>query len=406
MYLRSSTLSALSRVSTPIHGCNASLDISNGLLFEDVGNNADVQPLPPPPSRSHSHSPASCGRSQSRSLVPTHQHPTATSPVRGRTPQRFAPQYKDPPKEVVESDDSASDDNYAKTREQKKRERGRRDTSPDTEDEDNEETQEFFEGVKNGKILCKVDASHNASAKTKHKSGGKGKGKEGDVPEGGDDDARRAGPLPNECKAEADAVSARFRQKIIDLGRKYMKDPQTSHRYLGTVIKLHRELSSWNVFQSWITADDGGRQTKPEDLPVSEWTKHVSAKYEKALTAAGLNYATKPMSEAIFAAIPDLKKWSDKRRAAVRDLRVESGAFAGDVHKIAATLTKICMLAYDECGLQGFGYLIAASHSTAQRPLRGLDTIRRRRYEDMKTGSHELGFFINILRALTLFGAE
>ncbi|KAJ6568557.1 hypothetical protein B0H19DRAFT_1065381 [Mycena capillaripes] len=300
------------------------------LELEDVENNADVQPLPPPPSRSHSHSPASRGRSQSCSPLATHQHSTATSPVRGRTPQRSAPQYKDPPKEVVESDDSASDNDYAKTREQKKRERG---------------------GVKNGEIPREVDASHNASAKTKRKSGGKGKAKEGDVPEGGTDNARRAGPLPNECKAEADA-------EIIDLGQKYGKDPQTIHRYLGTVIKLHRELSSWNTYQSWITADDGGRQTKPEDLPASEWTKYVSAEYEKALTAAGLDYATKPTSEAVFAAIPDLKQWSDKRRAAVRDLRVESGAFAGDVQKIAATLTKICTLAYDECGLQGFGYLI------------------------------------------------
>ncbi|KAJ6524986.1 hypothetical protein B0H19DRAFT_1276342 [Mycena capillaripes] len=289
------------------------------LELEDV-ENADVQPLPPPPSRSHSHSPASRGRSQSCSRSPLINTPPP--------PARYA----------------------------------------GTEDEDDEETQEFFEGVKNGEIPRKVDASHNASAKTKRKSGGKGKAKEGDVPEGGTDDARRAGPLPNECKAEADAVSTGFRQEIIDLGRKYGKDPQTIHRYLGTVIKLHRELSSWNTYQSWITADDGGRQTKPEDLPASEWTKYVSAEYEKALTAARL--PTKPTSEAVFAAIPDLKQWSDERRAA-------------------------CTLAYDECGLQGFGYLIdTVDHRSVafngSEALRGLDTIRRRRYEDMKTGSRRM----------------
>ncbi|KAJ7615782.1 hypothetical protein DFH06DRAFT_1343552 [Mycena polygramma] len=259
-----------------------------------------------------------------------------TSPERGR--------YKPDRLQILDSDDSEPEDDYEETEKRKERDR-RQKVSPATtiEDEDKEDEVEFDQ------------------------------------------------------QEEADALSTQYHGLIKELAAKHGNSSQTIERYLGTILKPHREKSAWNHYQGYFRAADGGAREKPADMEPSEWTGVVSAEYHKALRDAGIDPESKPTTEQVLDALPHLKKWVADNRSAVIDYRIDSGVFAGDVNKVAGMLTKMCTLAYDELGVHAFGYIVdpvggesrsfGGSEATTTLKLQGgLDQKKL-----IKTYEHKLG---------------
>ncbi|KAJ7033987.1 hypothetical protein C8F04DRAFT_1260484 [Mycena alexandri] len=212
------------------------------------------------------------------------------------------------------------------------------------------------------------EEEEEAPPKPKSKGKGKAKSKRNDDEEQPDDDdadasddtdsSRRAGPLSTKAKAEAEALRASFHQGIDELARKYGKDAQIIHRHLGTLLKPTRDKSAWNYFQPYTTAPDGGNEQKPADMDARDWSRKVSALWKDKLVEGGLDPNSKPDTLTAFAALPWLKDWAEKSRAAIVEYRLETGAFPGDIHRFTTSLNKTCTQAHEQLGLHVFGQVI------------------------------------------------
>ncbi|KAJ7602011.1 hypothetical protein DFH06DRAFT_1351770 [Mycena polygramma] len=331
----------------PAHDLDPDADALFGDIDGDKEDNEEEMDLDelvntPPPrtesvgARSRSHSPTPHGRPRSRTPRAGDRRGAVTSPERGR--------YKPDRPQILDSDDSEPEDDYEETEKRKERDR-RQKVSPATtiEDEDKEDEVEFDQ------------------------------------------------------QEEADALSTQYHGLIKELAAKHGNSSQTIERYLGTILKPHREKSAWNHYQGYFRAADGGAREKPADMEPSEWTGVVLAEYHKALRDAGIDPESKPTTEQVLDALPHLKKWVADNRSAVIDYRIDSGAFAGDVNKVAGMLTKMCTLAYDELGVHAFGYIVdpvggesrsfGGSEATTTLKLQGgLDQKKL-----IKTYEHKLG---------------
>jgi hypothetical protein len=233
------------------------------------------------PQQSRSHSPTR-GHPQSRSPTPTHHRTAQTSPKRGRgRDRRGPPQYREPPPEIVESDNSDPDDDYETTQKAKEHEfeRNKRfhPSATRTEDEDEEDEEDFLEQVRQGEIQSEDETRARKKAKKQGgKKGVRSKGKSKVAPGDSDvDETRRSGPFSKELKKEADELGAEFKKNVAALAQKYRKDPQAVHRYLGSLTKAHREKNAWNLYQSWKSAPDGGNDVMPDDSKLCKSLPHL-----------------------------------------------------------------------------------------------------------------------------------
>jgi hypothetical protein len=94
-----------------------------------------------------------------------------------------------------------------------------------------------------------------------------GKGKQKASPAGQEDDdedgdGNRPGPLTAECKQELSALHAQYLESIDQLAKKYGKQVQPLHKFLAISQKQGRATSAWNTYQAWLTAENGGGETR------------------------------------------------------------------------------------------------------------------------------------------------
>ncbi|KAJ7740327.1 hypothetical protein B0H16DRAFT_1729024 [Mycena metata] len=277
-----------------------------------------------------------------------------------------------PPDPRFPSDDSGSDDDFEKTHGLDKRRSATLNDGENEPDEDDAQPKpkpkprggkRRARGNSKGKSKADAtasdddnndaDADDEAPPKSR-RSGNKGKGKqkEDTAPpasdaEDGSESSRRAGPLPAQAKEQAEALRATFHKGLDDLARKYGKDVQVFHKLLGTALKPTRDTSPWNHFQG-----------NPPTCLAQEWSGYVSQLWKDKLVEGGLDPESKPDSPTIFAALPWLKIWVEKNRAALVEYRIESGAFPGDIHRFTTSLNKTCTQAHEQFGLHVFGQVI------------------------------------------------
>ncbi|KAJ7022243.1 hypothetical protein C8F04DRAFT_1272789 [Mycena alexandri] len=255
--------------------------------------------------------------------------------------------YKDELMIRDESEDSQSDDDCERTHgltangndtdeelDQEEQEEPDDDEEEEEEEPDHEEEEEEPDHE---------EEEEEALPKPKPKGKGKAKSKRNDDEEQPDDDdadtcddtdsSRRAGPLSTKAKAEAEALRTSFHQGVDELTRKYGKDAQIIHRHLGTLLKPTRDKN-----------------------PLT--SRKVSALWKDKLVEGGLDPDSKPDTLTAFAALPWLKDWAEKSRAAIVEYHLETGAFPGDIHRFTTSLNKTCTQAHEQLGLHVFGQVI------------------------------------------------
>lgn len=75
-------------------------------------------------------------------------------------------------------------------------------------------------------------------------------------------------------------------------------------------------------------------------MDARDWSRKVSALWKDKLVEGGLDPDSKPDTLTAFAALPWLKDWAEKSRAAIVEYCLETGAFPGDIHRFTTSLNK------------------------------------------------------------------
>ncbi|KAJ7792367.1 hypothetical protein B0H13DRAFT_1935737 [Mycena leptocephala] len=340
------------------------------------------------PQRSRSHSPTRDAPNHAAPPPPIIV-PRKLAPSAARRDRRGPPQYREPPPEIVESDNSDPDDDYETTQKAKEREfeRNKRfhPSATRTEDEDEEDEEDFLEQVRQGEIQSEDETGRarkrrNRAGKRVSEAKGKARWRPGTQTRTTRDETRRSGPFSKELKKEADELGAEFKKNVPRCAEVWERPagrspiPWLAHQ--GASREERMEFVS-----VWKSAPDGRNDMMPDDRVERQGGRD----YKQALRDSGIEPDDKPDTAHILEALPYLRQWADNSRTAVLDYRIESGAFAGDVNKVVAMLTKLCTLAYDELGLHAFGHVIDVADGQS-RAFNRLDQRKTLREYEHKIG--------------------
>ncbi|KAJ7179967.1 hypothetical protein C8R43DRAFT_941705 [Mycena crocata] len=370
-------------------------------------------------SRSPTHSPrrslSSCSPSTDSLLLSPRVHQGASSPLP-------ASHY---------SLDSGAEDDYREQQAQAQRvqeklaARGYPTANPEEEDEQEDLRDLMEEAEANG--VGSEDENERwrkkkkAATKAKSKSKGKGKGKEKEKERKDDassddedemDDAAmgyKAGPVPKEIEDAVHAAYAAFEETIEELARQCDKSPTTLHQLVGSIVKLSRAETPYNVWQMYHAE----KYPKGEEEPMTpaEYNRLCRTRYLEKLTE--LPAEDRSDAAAVWAHLPWLRTWHQETMSnAVNNWR-GSGKLRAQVRKGIKPILQISRQMQRQIpGIHVWGYVIDTdSHASmafsAGKVFKNVKTNQmldlNRQMKDME---HIFGVEEGKLRSAKVFGTQ
>ncbi|KAJ7149504.1 hypothetical protein C8R43DRAFT_1128497 [Mycena crocata] len=343
-----------------------------------------------PPSRprnlSHSFSPSPSRTPRPRApsvdslLLSPRVHQRASSPL--------------PASSVLDSGDSGGEDDYGEQVAQKERvdaklaARGYTIPHPEEEDEAEDMTELMQEIEENGFGDDEDDQPHQEKKKAKvqrnsdvaptKRTRGKGKGKgngkgnrksqtkgkekerdnvhtsdEEDVEE--DTTGYKSGPVPKDIEDAVYAAYNTFETTIEELARQCDKSPTTLHQLVGSIVKLSRAETPYNVFQMYH-AEKYPKEKEPQPITAAEYNRLSRERYLRALAELPEDEHTDVT--AVWAHLQWLRKWHDETMSSVTDNWRVTGKFRRKVRKGIAPILQICRQMHRQFGVHIWGYVI------------------------------------------------
>ncbi|KAJ7127421.1 hypothetical protein C8R43DRAFT_1134682 [Mycena crocata] len=212
----------------------------------------------------------------------------------------------------------------------------------------------------------------------------------------------KAGPVPKEIEDAVHAAYAAFEETIEDLARQCDKSPTTLHQLVGSIVKLSRAETPYNVWQMYHAE----KYLKGEEEPMTpaEYNRLCRTRYLEKLTE--LPAEDRSDAAAVWAHLPWLRTWHQETMSnAVNNWR-GSGKLRAQVHKGIKPILQIIP------GIHVWGYVIDTdSHASmafgAGEVFKNVKTNQmldlNRQMKDME---HIFGVEEGKLRGAKVFGAQ
>ncbi|KAF9066264.1 hypothetical protein BDP27DRAFT_1424053 [Rhodocollybia butyracea] len=125
---------------------------------------------------------------------------------------------------------------------------------------------------------------------------------------------QKAGRYPLELLWKANDLRQAYDQGIADLAMEYGKSVQGIYQAIGEDLKSSRQISSWNVFEAYMTAPDGGDLLKPAEMSAQDFVLYIRSLYKEQMEEAiGEGWNTAAQAAACRAELASEIDWYNNR---------------------------------------------------------------------------------------------